>query len=265
MSIYDFGRELIKTRDLDPVYVVLHEADWTIPKLCNWLLAYFCFYHCGTASWIAEGPYWDRLHAAAASKDYPRASERRHFRGKAALLAVEELINSGQDPHNIIYRMTAGGNPPLDEIMERVKRLRGFGNWIAFKVADMLERLNLCSVQFTKFDIYNIYDSPAEGAALMWQYHGASQEYGGHDSVEMWAYHSLMGSSIGRLKAPPRYERTINAQEVETILCKFKSHLNGHYEVGKDIAEVKHHLERFKEVPMAQELLAAGRKGELWK
>lgn len=43
--------------------------------------------------------------------------------------------------------------------------------------------------------------------------------------------------------APPRHERAIDLQEVETILCKWKSHMNGHYPVGKDIVEISQGLQ----------------------
>lgn len=83
LNIYQFSRELIASKDLDPVYVLLHEAQLDEARLQLWLLAYFCFYHVGTASWIADGKsgFWERMHIAAASKDYPRSSERRHYRG----------------------------------------------------------------------------------------------------------------------------------------------------------------------------------------
>ena len=46
--------------------------------------------------------------------------------------------------------------------------------------------------------------------------------------------------------------RRVNVQEVETIFCKYKSHLKGHYPVGKDSEEIRHALEGWGDT--AQEL-----------
>lgn len=47
---------------------------------------------------------------------------------------------------------------------------------------------------------------------------------------------------LAPLLAPPSFDRAVNLQEVETMLCKFKSFYNGRYFVGKDIKELKHSL-----------------------
>ena len=54
LSVYDFGAQLLETKDLDPVYVMLHEADLGKPTLYRWLIAYWAFYHCGTAAWASN-------------------------------------------------------------------------------------------------------------------------------------------------------------------------------------------------------------------
>jgi hypothetical protein len=47
---------------------------------------------------------------------------------------------------------------------------------------------------------------------------------------------------LGSLYAPPARDRLVNVQECETVLCKYKSHINGHYPPGKDTLEVLHGL-----------------------
>src|SRR5262245_42889310 len=100
LSCYEFGRQLILTKDLDPVYVLLHHSKLgtTFPAMLHrWLMAYWCFYHVGTASWITyEGMgYWERMEQAASSKNYPRSPERRHFRGQNAIKSVAYLKYRG--------------------------------------------------------------------------------------------------------------------------------------------------------------------------
>jgi hypothetical protein len=80
--------------------------------------------------------------------------------------------------------------------------------------------------------------------------------------VYLWAYNQLR-QHLGKYKAPPRFERAINIQEIETILCKWKSHMNGHYKVGKDTHEIHEALKETSGTT-AQTLLKAGSKGGLW-
>jgi hypothetical protein len=63
--------------------------------------------------------------------------------------------------------------------------------------------------------------------------------------------------------APPRRERLIGPQEAETILCKWKSYLNGHYQIGEDTESCEKGLKLFPKVEMAGRLLRVGAK-KLW-
>ena len=53
---------------------------------------------------------------------------------------------------------------------------------------------------------------------------------------------SVLVSQLKDLHAPPGRTRRIGIQEVETVLCKYKSHTHGRYAVGKDIEETYHSL-----------------------
>lgn len=258
LDVVEFGRQLVTTGDLDPVYVVLHNAGLSKTELYKWLIPYWCFYHVGTACHIADHPYyWPTMAKAAASKDYPRSSERRHFRGAFAIKAVEKLAKVGW--LRPIEQLIEGSPLTLSTVMKRVKTWYGFGDWIAFKVADMLERLDICKVTFTEADTF-LFDSPREGATLVVE-HNATHKVDDHPK---WAM-DYLSIHLGTLDAPPRKERKLNGQEYETILCKWKSHLSGHYTVGKDIHEVREGLLRFSKCRTSQALLAGGKKGGLWK
>ena len=260
LDVFQFGRQLIETGDLDPTYIVLWESQLEEELRGRFLLAYFCFYHYGTAAWISsQGDYWEALLGAASTKEHPRSSERRHFRGQAAIDAVLALRGRCLSPAKLVARLGhRGETPTLSTVMGRVKKHRGFGDWIGFKVADMLERLDLCPVQFKPEDVFEMYEAPRKGAELVAEQMG----YTGEDPYG-FAYNTIL-EQLGDLQAPPRRERRINIQEIETILCKYKSHWNGHYGVGKDIIEVRHGLLRYAKCKLAQRLLRAGKSGQLW-
>lgn len=280
-DIITFGKQLLETGDLDPVYIVLWEAGITQEELMRLLVPYWCFYHLGTAAWICSQPnYWTAMKMAAGSKDYPRSSERRHYRGAQALRSVEWLEEVGVvDLWQRLLKCSNEEYATAEAVITEVKSWVGFGNWIAFKVADMLERLNLFEVVFDLDTV--MYESPRKAAAMLWDECG--QPHSGFNNECAWAVEWLMENlkepvtrkvgdthrtflqeKVARL-APPRYERAINLQEIETILCKWKSHMDGHYHVGEDIAATRRALLRFARVPLCQRLLQAGKRGGLWK
>lgn len=192
------------------------------------------------------------MQAAARSKDYPRCSERRHFRRLNAIRSVEYLEGRGLDA------LWGGfdGLAKLSDVMSYVQDWVGFGPWISFKVADMLERLNLLPVEFSEADTF-LFDSPKEGAQLM------LEKYGGTPPAETWAVKTLQ-QHFGDYPAPPRGERPVNGQEMETILCKWKSHLKGKYHIGEDIEACRKGLNRFPACSISRRLYQGGKKGGLW-
>lgn len=262
LSVVDFGRQLVETGDLDPIYIMLHGAKLPLTKLQQWLLAYWCFYHAGTASYCVdvaavdgrEASYWQAMRAAAASSKWPRGSERRHFRADLAMKSVNWLESEGVE--SLFYDFDRAAYEcrvlSVQDVMEHVELWVGFGPWIAFKVADMLERLGLVKVNFTDADAF-LFKAPLEGAKLVVE-HYAPKQFKLVTTEAAWAF-SYLRRNLAGLKAPPRYERELNGQEFETILCKWKSHLAGHYPIGKDIHEIREGLLRFARCKTSQLLL----------
>lgn len=261
MDCFTFGEKLLSTNDIDPVYVLLWEAEFSNKKMKRWLLAYWCFYHVGTASWIADDPkfYWSRFRKAAESKEYPRCPERRHFRAKNATNSVAYLKSVGVQ--RLFEPLLSGKFTTAISLMKEVKKWVGFGPWIAFKVVDMLERLKLAPVSFDTETLY-LFDSPKEGAQRLAQSLTESENVP-ETGREAWAVKRIL-EELGDHLAPPRYERKINGQEVETILCKWKSSLNGHYKIGEDIESCRKSLKRFENVRTARQLQRGAIKGGLW-
>lgn len=258
LSVVDFGRQLVETEDLDPVYVMLYKAELDRETLYKWLLAYWCFYHCGTSSWIVDGKFEERLLQAAETAVHPRGTERRHFRGRNGVDSVKWILGYPKGWRFMVgafdeFEKSGSSTRLLADVMAYVQTWKGFGPWIAFKVADMLERLGICRINFSEADTF-LFDSPKEGAGLVVQHYSLPQDHVSEYESPAWAF-DYLDTRLGHLKAPPRYERTLNGQEYETILCKWKSHLNGHYEVGHDIHEIRQGLLKYSRWPTAQRLL----------
>ncbi len=251
----DFGRALLFTGDLDPLYVMVYAAQMKRRELGRFLLGYGMFYHAGVAAMLTRYPrFWEQVEELLPYA--PRGTERRHFRGELARSSVKMMRELGPPEVALshIYPDIYPGERPLtfSEVFEGAQTLRGFGPWIAFKMADIAERVAYRYIDFTGCEL-SIYRDPVKGAAL-WR-------YGDQDATiqpgEVSEVCEEIRVALGAdLLAPPLYDRPINVQEVETVLCKFKSHYNGHYPIGKDTREILHGLDGYG--PLADRLAHYG-------
>lgn len=241
---------MLRTEDLDPVYCALQRVELKPVLKHRLCLAYWCFYHLGVAAYICEQTtstqdFWSLMLRAARNQPedcvglpaprWPRGTERRHFRGQQAVRAVEHLHARRLAPEVLVAHWFV--KPEFTAVAKAVQQQRGFGPWIAFKVADMGERVLGYPVQFQAAHL-GIYRDPRQGAALIvhddWR-----QAVTDAELVEVIEY---LVSHWRDTAAPPARDRAVNVQEAETILCKYKSHVKGHYPLGKDTREVRHGL-----------------------
>jgi hypothetical protein len=234
-EIFRFGERLIDTKDLDPVYVAIWGAKLESCQLSRLLLAYWCFYHLGAAAYISEfeaRDFWSMMARAAVNEEFwcPRGAERRHFRGPKCVTAVKwlEAHSPAGRPDELLDALITGRvigreRPQALTVMTRIQYWPMFGPWIAFKAADMIDRLIL-PVEFNG-DFVWLYAEPRAGLDLL--------------PAEPQEATNILLQHFRKFTAPPQYERRCGIQEVETILCKFKSYVNGHYYIGKDIKEMR--------------------------
>lgn len=122
LDIESFGRHLITSGDLDPIYTALVRAekagDYSIPQLCRWLVAYWCYYSAAVASFLSEKEgeeFWHWMTVAARNEEetpvggrWPRGHERRHFRAAIALNSVSSLqARYAERPENMVLYIGA--------------------------------------------------------------------------------------------------------------------------------------------------------------
>lgn len=261
LSIGDFGRQLITTGDLDPAYLMLQQANMGDAQAARWLLAYWCTYHMGVASVLSERQgelFWNMLeHVAAnypagmpcpatADGRWPRNKERRHWRGKAAESSVHYLRKTFDKPEHVLDFLRYGkqdkGQLPdglgVADIMRRTQSLVGFGPWIAFKVADMIDALGYNELDFSRSTVF-MFDNPQAAAVEAWRVaHGFGPEVRPKDKgavIDAVVDHLI--ADFAPLQCPHNRGRGIRVQEVETVLCKWKSHRSGHYGPLNDVRE----------------------------
>lgn len=262
-----FGRMLILTGDLDPVYVAFLSAGMQRDQARRWLLAYWCFYHAGVAGFMADlhtNDFWPTMRIAAANElpsplggRWPRSPERRHFRGAQAVRAVKELSERYPRAEGMVLRLeeiALSARGAFKPVFDYVQSHRGFGPWIGFKAVDMLERCLGVRIIFDAAHVF-MFKDPMEGARMVWEEAWGNQP-GARTPVATVA--KVLEAAFRDLKAPPARDRPPNIQEVETVLCKWKSHMRGHYAIGKDTHEVRAGLLEWARVSATALLMTRG-------
>lgn len=250
LDILSFGRHLLESGDLDPVYIALPKAVTDTKQLHRWLIAYWCFYHCGLASWASEfegEDFWTALRLAAANEEpsplgdrFPRGHERRHARGAQGIDMVAGLhLRYGNSPEGMVDYIVSAA-PEYERVAGHTREHKLFGPWISFKVCDMVDRVLGVPVNFSEAAVF-MFTDPVKAALILWR-----QEYNLPEAAKPRDQTAVIHSVVEYLKgafsahkAPPLYDRPVDLQEVETVLCKWKSHLNGHYPLFNDIDEIR--------------------------
>jgi len=240
-----FGRELIESEDLDPVYVLAANANINDNTLKRFLLAYFCYYHVGVASKCAESNDFYATMWQGIEERWPRGMERRYFWGRQAAGTIQHLQDWGE-PEAIIDRMTI--HDTFAQANAAVLEFYGFGPWLSWKVVDCAERILAVPIDFSDSTL-GIYKDPVQGAAFVrfgdWRHPITESELDEEVDRQEVEFSDLL--------APPYYDRVINIQEVETNLCKFKAWAKGFYPMGNDTYHVREALHGWGD--LAQEFL----------
>lgn len=242
-----FGKELIRTYDLDPVYAMLNTAGLRREELTRWCLLYWMTYRVDVASSLCNAsPFWPAVERVVLAQASPRGSERRHYRGGQAAASLRWLQDAFPEPEAAVERLQDAARFGWVGVVAEAQRWHGFGKWIAFKIADMsdvvLGVLPPSPGAATAEELSTFYAAPIEGARSI-----APLRFRGELSDVVVLREGMKQLRPLRRLAAPHWgkhtRRKIGWQELETVLCKFKSHCSGHYPVGKDRREVLHYLQ----------------------
>lgn len=248
LSVEDFGRHLLVTGDLDPVYVALNRLDLPRPKLARWLTAYWSFYHCGFASYACETEnFWGVMLQAAVNQvpapdgnRWPRSAERRHARGEAGIKMVAMLQERYRDPEAFIDRLVEH-HPGLNVeiIMARAQEHYLFGRWVAFKIADMIDGVLKVPVKQDNINVL-MYETPRKSILHNWR-----RTYNFPDNAVPKDMDALveeaniwLAGKLADCTIPHKPGQPVDLFALETVWCKHESHMNGHYPKYKDIVEI---------------------------
>lgn len=245
MDYITFGKYLLDTYDLDPLYAILVEVGMPERMLKRFLLGYMIFYSVGVAAKVAESKNFWKSVMQMDIDHAPRGHERRHMRGQAFQNCIQYMMSLNLSPDAIIDRMANGSD--FQTISSNVQEFCGFGPWISFKFYDLMDRVLQLATDKEGVDLY-MYKDPVKGAAL-YKFHDQKHK------ITKQEVHDVVGELLGvyrRYKAPPFLDRPLSVMEIETCMCKAKANFNGHYPLGNDVIEIYHGLEGYGD--LAQQL-----------
>jgi hypothetical protein len=240
-------------------------AGITDNQLKRWCLVYWCYYHAGVSSIITERStsivhprdFYDEMRKGI-SEGWPRGMERRYFYGDLAWNTVEKLEEFGS-PESVVDAMT--DHQDFQTADKAIQSFYGFGSWIAWKVADMADRVLQIDIDFSDTNL-DMYKDPKQGAAYI--YSGGNKKFPITEDQLDWVVQRMESYyNKENLLAPPFQDRPINIQEVETVLCKYKAHCYGFYPYGNDTVHVAKALDGWGD--LAQSMLSVLKKFTVYK
>jgi hypothetical protein len=228
----DFGEDLITSYDLDPIYPMAAKGVTDYKQLKRWCLAYWCYYHAGVSSLISEAHPKDfyEVMRDGVDQNWPRGMERRYFYGDLAWNTIAGLERFGP-PEKVVDAMTL--HHDFHSANKAIQEFYGFGEWIAWKIADMTDRVLQIELDFNGTNL-NMYKDPTQGAAYIL----TGDKHHPIDEIQLNQLVDDMEEEFSWLDAPPFLDRPINIQEVETVLCKYKAHCFGFYPYGNDTTHI---------------------------
>jgi hypothetical protein len=238
--------EMFKTTDNDYVFACLYGADLTPDELNRWLVAYSWFLHAGVAAYLAEHDgeaFYDAVWAEF--KSFPRETERRHFRGQNGRNAVAQHQQDWPNPGDAVTYWFEGRT--WESFCERARSVKMLGPMMRFQVYDTAQScLPYLRLEPVTPATLSMCSSPTKGAELL-----------ANPGEDIEATTRRLMRDLSHLKAGPSFQRSLGAQEMETLFCRYKKFNEGRYSVGDDKRMVKRHLE-WRDSRIARELLRVG-------
>lgn len=234
LTIFEFGDAKLRANDLDPLYTALYRTKLPHAVLCAYTIAEVMFDHAGLAARIAESKdFWQACTAAA--QQPLRGAPRRYFRGPLALQAIEVLRHRYLTPVKAVEALWG----PFAYVNKYIcANWPQFGPCAAFKLADMVERVCLQPIDFSACTAAEVCNS----RQVQQGFDKACQVLGIAPAALLPTMQRYKWATL----ASPRYDRPLNAQEFETLLCYYSHNpARSKHLPGMDIVGISSELEGY--------------------
>lgn len=249
-----FGRHLIASSDVDPIYPVLKELhtarDLDEDEALWHSFLYVAWYHMPVGHAVYDlAPNPCKLSSKSMMRVgahmWPTGIERRSNRGGKVFQHIEAFCKATTDSTLSEWFREGFFIAPtlLDRhanwhvVNERLQSIWGNGRWAAYKHCEVLRRVHNLSVEAPDMG-HRFSSGPRKGLAELYgPLEGQSEaivavlDAQGRDLQER-----LLGRGV-----------EVDVEELETILCNFHSMLKGRYYVGHDIDEMQEQIDQAHE------------------
>lgn len=216
MDIFAFIQAKLRIDDVEPMYTAIMRSKLPLRIRQRLCFAEGLADHLGLAARMAEAEdFWGAAHAYVAQGQ--RGGARRHFRGAVAVEALRTMQRRFPDLSEFFRGMPGD----FFEARRYIMDLPQFGPFSAFKIADMAERTCGVKVDFSKVGLKDFSKFPQRGADLATKYGGLTfQQKLRYTAIPARLYDDLLNFRWVT-KAPPLFDRPLNAQELETMFCNY--------------------------------------------
>ncbi len=208
MDIYQFGREKLAARDIEPRATGVVKLKLGQPTTRRFVFAQSLFDHAGESAMIAEAgseAFWDaaqeRFHKGK------RGGSRSKFRGQRCVDAMRTI--QSRFPRIEDFFDTLRGD--FRQVSARIQELPQYGPWCAFMLCDQAERMCKCKVDFSRVRVSDMVGLAVHGAGIAAARLNTSPE-ALLDDMKRHPWPSF---------ATPMEDRPLNAQEIETLFCDY--------------------------------------------
>ena len=262
-----FATELFKLEDADPGYVLLKRADLPYDQKLRYIAAWCTYYNPGIAAIASQ--YMGREFYAYLRSVYPtakRASERRHFRGKAGLKALQDWEDQY---HRVEHMVEACYAPTYLGVRKNMKDMTQMGDYFYWKLADIWDTVFDKRVDFTGCEKY-MPKVPKQGAQIIhdleWPWVAVGDGNTLNEKTGLLSIMRVMTAYMKTVYYMDVKKPALALQEAETVCCVFKQHVVGDYFFGSRSAKAWKRLQAVKdEAPYVVKKLQDGLlAGGIW-
>lgn len=243
-DLVTFGRHLVATKDLDPIYPLL---KWVIQdqrlddEQAHWLVyLYLCAYNIPTAWAIFQEFNNPHFYSSSIVDSFTKWEaerrpclriniERRGLRGGKIVEALKSYscLVAATPQHHWLMATTDG---KFDRLWDFLQKVKFVGRWAAFKWLDLLKHVLDYDIEFQ--DMRLAYCTGPRQALEELYLDGQRNDRQDGPYIE-WL--NVVGMQLRRALGSSGLSLTYD--ELETVLCNFHSTMHGRYYVGHDIDE----------------------------
>ena len=225
-TFYDFSKELLLTGDIDPDYIFIREKskelNFNKQQVFNWILHKLVIYDSHSELQV--------ITKVKKLEEVKFGNERRKSKNNA-----KEYLNNIQKAFigtDVERFFTANGN----KVFNRIKTIKGFGPWAAWKFMDLIDCAYGVNVDFESLDFRKAYTFPLKGLLLVNDLPEdvkILRDTNLYNKLLKNAYHIL--EDLKDINSPHNNGKGLRLNELETLLCKYHSHVHNKYKAGQDL------------------------------